>query len=119
MIYAKKIYAYIDLDPDTLNLKAKGQSVTCFIELQEGFNVEDIDTTTILLNGEIPAEAKPITMGDYDSDGIPDLMVKFDRVALARLLKPGGAVSIVMVGELDGGLIFDGSDIIKVIEPGK
>ena len=118
-IYAKKIKAYIDINPNTMNLKAKGKWVTCYIELQEGFSVEDIHTSTILLNGEIPAETKPVTIGDYDNDGLPDLMVKFDRAALAALLETGEAVLIVVTGELDAGLIFDGSDTIKVIERGK
>jgi len=81
----------IDFHPETLNLKSKGQWVTCYIELPDGHDVEDIDIgtiaiTSIAMNGEeanviedIPAEAHPTEVGDYDGDGIPDLMVKFDR----------------------------------------
>jgi len=83
--------ATIDFHPDTLNLKSKGKWVTCYIELREDTDVEDIHIetiaiTSIAVNGgdaevidDIPAEDHPTEVGDYDSDGIPDLMVKFNR----------------------------------------
>ncbi len=79
----------IDIDPDTLNLKSKGKWVTVYIELSEGFDVEDIDIDTLELEG-IPAEDSPTEIGDYDDDGIPDLMVKFDRKALIEHLEEMG-----------------------------
>jgi hypothetical protein len=32
-----------------------------------------------MLEGTIPAEDHPTEIGDYDDDGITDLMIKFDR----------------------------------------
>jgi len=52
---------------------------------------------------------------DHDGDGIPDLMVKFDREAVIELLEPGENVLVTISGNLDGGLLFEGTDTIRVI----
>ena len=50
-----------------------------YIELPEGYKPSDIDISSIRLEGTIPAEVRPYAIGDNDKDGIPDLMVKFNR----------------------------------------
>jgi parallel beta-helix repeat protein len=105
----------VDFDPDTFNLKSKGKFVTVYIELPEGYNVEQIDVSSIRLNGTVQALRWPTEVGDYDSDGIPDLMVKFDRTAVQDILTPGSQVDITITGEV-GGIIFEGSDTIRVIK---
>ncbi|MHC4750240.1 MAG: choice-of-anchor Q domain-containing protein [Planctomycetota bacterium] len=112
------IRAGIDIDPDTLNLDSKGKWITCYIELPEGFDAGDIDVSTIMLNGEVPAEPHPTAVGDYDGDGVADLMVKFDRSATETLLEVGDAVQISVSGQLIDGTVFEGSDTIRVIQPG-
>lgn len=104
----------IDFDPDTLNLKSKGKWVTAYIELPEGYDVNDIDVTTVFLNDAIQPEPKPVEIGDYDSDSVSDLMVKFDRAAVQEILTVGDQLEITISGEV-AGIAFEGSDIIKVI----
>ncbi len=107
----------IDIDPNTLNLKSKGQWITCYIELQEGYNVSDIEVSTILLNNTIPAEMRPVGIGDYDNDGIPDLMVKFERETMMEYLRSkgiGGAGIILTITGKFNGTSFEGSDTIRV-----
>jgi len=95
--------ATVDIKPDTLNLNTKGKWITGYIELEEGSDVADIDVSTIKLNGEVNAESRPNGIGDYDEDGIPDLMVKFDRTSVQEIpLEVGDEVEIVITGELDG-----------------
>ena len=108
------IRATIDFDPDTLNLKSKGKFVTVYIELPPGYDVSQIDVSSITLNGTVPALDKPTKVGDYDSDGVPDLMVKFDGAAVQDLLTPGSQVEITITGEVTG-IGFEGSDTIRVI----
>ena len=110
--------AAIDIDPDTLNLNSKGKWITCYIELPEGYDVEDIDVSTIKLNDQIPAESHPTGIGDNDNDGIPDLMVKFDRAAVQQMLQTGNEVEITVTGELTDGTLFEGTDTIRVIDKG-
>ncbi|MCW4052981.1 MAG: cohesin domain-containing protein [Candidatus Bathyarchaeota archaeon] len=105
--------ASLDIDPDTLNLKSKGRWVASYIELPEGYDVSDIDISTVMLNGIIGAELHPIEIGDYDSDGISDLMIKFDRHDLIATLSKG-EVTLTITGEVDG-TSFEGSDSIRVI----
>jgi len=112
--------ATVDFDPDTLNLRSKGKMVTVYIELPLGYDVNDIDVGTLFLNGAILAEPKPIEVGDYDGDGISDLMVKFDRAAVQGiLLEPGDQVVVTVSGQLINGTPFGGTDTIRVIEKGK
>lgn len=85
------VTATVDIDPNTLNLKSNGEFVTAYIELPSGYNVADIDLTTVQLDG-ISAITDPkysfVTdpsqyLVDHDGDTIMERMVKFDR-AIAR-----------------------------------
>jgi|GEM_PF-5686273 len=111
--------AEIDIAPKTLNLRSKGKWITAHIELPEGMDPAAIDRTTLLLNGVVPAAAKPWCITDYDSDGIADLMVKFPRVAVQATLIVGDAVPVVITGDLTDGTSFIGSTEIRAINPGK
>lgn len=105
----------VDFNPDTLNLKSKGEVVTVYIELPKGYDVNKIDISSIRLNNTVAALAKPTQVGDYDKDGIPDLMVKFDRAAVQDILGAGDKVKIIITGKV-AGITFEGSDTIKVIK---
>lgn len=82
-----------------------------YITLPEGYEVEDIDVDTILLNGIVSAEWGHI------QDSV--LMVKFDRSEVAAILSPGDAVELTVTGELTDGTSFEGSDTIRVTPKGK
>lgn len=107
------ISANVYIDPDSLNLKSKGKWVTIYIELAEGYDVGDIDISTVELNGEISAELHPTEIGDYDTDGFPGLMVKFSRQDLIAILSVGEA-TLTVTGKIDD-TSFEGSDTIRTI----
>ncbi|MDH5451649.1 MAG: hypothetical protein OEX77_12290 [Candidatus Bathyarchaeota archaeon] len=126
------IGAAVDIYPETLNLKSSGTWVTVYIELPEGYNVSDINVTTVFLDGTIPADSELWKIGDYDRDGVSDMMVKFDRLAVidyiwAKLYrmridpssfpKEGVIVKLIITGSLDTETI-EGSDTIRVIYQG-
>ena len=151
------ISASINLDPDTLNLKSNGKWITCYIELPAGYDVGDINISSLAISSindeeitPIFAKSRPTEIGDYDVNGIPELMVKFDRASLQELLSPAFSVKITVEGYLNQRQEipeeekgkgkgkgekeeenqkleetpsnlkrFIGSDIIRVIEPGK
>lgn len=112
------ITATIDIDPNTLNLRSKGKWITAYIELPKGYNVADINISSILLNETISAQPKPVAIGDYDGDGVPDLMVKFNKTAVSKLILSKGLmtgnVTLTITGKLTHGILFEGSDIIRV-----
>jgi uncharacterized repeat protein (TIGR01451 family) len=106
--------AIIDIEPKTLNLKRKGNWITCQIELPENYNAENIDVSTVRLivgNGSVPAELSPAGLGDHK------LMVKFSRSAVQQLLSVG-KVELTVTGEVND-ILFEGRDNIRVINPGR
>lgn len=67
------------------------------------------------MNGIVSAQSQPTNISDYDYDGIPDLMVKFSRSAVAQILEPGDNVEIKVSGAFVDGTEFEGVDYIRVI----
>ena len=111
------ISATVDIDPDTLNLKSKGKWVTAYIELPDGYDVADIDASTVLL-GTVPAVIDTkydfVTdpneyITDKDEDGILERMVKFERAAVAAEVAVGEEVALAITG-VAAGTPFEGSE---------
>jgi len=124
------IGAAVDIYPETLNLKSSGTWITVYIELPEGYNVSDINVITVFLDGTIPADSELWKIGDYDRDGVSDMMVKFDRQTVIDYIwafklyhmgiplpKEGVEVELTITGSLNAETI-EGSDTIRVIYKG-
>jgi hypothetical protein len=92
--------------------------VTVYIELPEGYNVEDVDVSSVSLlsdHGRVQAESQPTQVGDYNRNGVLDLMVKFDRSAVQKILGAGNQI-ITITG--DGSWFsFQGTDTIQATSP--
>jgi hypothetical protein len=118
------LQASIDIDPDVLNLKSKGRWVTCNVELPEGYDIHDINFSTILLNETITAEPSPTIIVDFDNDLNLDLMVKFERaevissiltnVNMNEVIKGFTTISLTVTGLLNDRTPFTGTDIIRI-----
>ena len=99
-----------------MNRKSKGKYITGYIELLEGYDVEqfEIDTVALILNGDtlIPAEVKKSKITDYNKNGIPDLTVKFDRQLVLESIGTG----VVQVAITGGNywVYVQGTDTIRV-----
>jgi hypothetical protein len=118
------ITAIVNIDPDILNLKSNGEEITGYIELTEEYDVNNINVSTVMLNGTFPAELQPSEVGDHDGNGVLDLMVKFNRTEVSNYICDVqniqyGNVTLTIKGELYNGTTFEGSDTITVITPGK
>lgn len=118
----------VDICPKVLDLRSKGKWITVHIELPEGYNVNDVNVSSILLNNTIPVKPKPTAIGDHDRDGISDLMVKFDggevisyilaHVSLKGLCKERFmTVTLTITGKFNNGTQFQGSKTIKITMP--
>jgi DNA-binding beta-propeller fold protein YncE len=99
-------------------LPKSGRWVSVSIELPAGFSIDEIDTSTVVLhrvNGveiEPPISTSgPVEIGDYNRNGVADLMVKFNRQELFSLLNPGNSI-ITVSGELSDGTLFEQSSAI-------
>jgi hypothetical protein len=115
----KPVPATVDVKPDTLNRASQSDknAVTVYIEVP-GYDVNAMDVATVTLStskGSVSAQLKPTEVGDYDKDGVPDRMVKFDRQAVIAIIDVGEKVKITISGKI-AGAIFEGSDEIRVIE---
>jgi hypothetical protein len=106
------IPAVIDIDPDTLNLKSKIKWVTACIELPKGYDVADINISTVELwykGNSVAAEWGDIQGGT--------LMGKFNGKAVQDLFPgPADTGTIAVAGELQDGTQFGGNDTIRVIK---
>ena len=101
----------IAIDPETMNRQVRGRWLTAYIELPDGYAVEDVDIGTIQLlynSSELSAD-----WGDIQ-DGV--LMVKFDRATAAAWFDGihDEEVELTVVGEV-GVDCFEGTDTIRVI----
>jgi large repetitive protein len=86
-----------------------------YIELPTGYRAQDIDISSIRLEGSVPAEVWPYAVGDHDKDGISDLMVKFRRSAVNSVLPAGDHVPVHVRGRI-GAMTFEGVDVIRVMQ---
>ncbi len=123
------INATVDVKPDTLNLSSRGNWTTAYIELPEGYDANLINISSVML-GTVPVDpTAPTHVGDYDYDGIVDLMVKFDRLTLIdyiwsviyhmgnQISDKSWMITLTLTGELlnDSMTPFEGSDTIRVL----
>jgi hypothetical protein len=122
-----QIHSTIDIDLNSLHLKSSIEGISCYIELPEGYDVGDIDVSSIRLNNTIPVDQDASTLiGDYDNDTIPDLMVKFNRTKVSEFIEyvQGvlyGNVTLTVSCKVDAHgteNLFEGSDTISVLLPG-
>lgn len=134
IVTVRPIAATVNLDPDTLNLGSGGNWVTAYIELPQGYSASNIDVSSVLLNGFVPAVSDSkygfVTdeneyLTDLDKDGISERLFKFNRGEVEGILKSGDQVTVTFTGKVEynngissGMASFEGSDLIKVVEKG-
>jgi len=120
----KIIKVICDIDPGILNLKSKGKWITAYIEFNENFNIENIDTDSIqlIIDSHIlyVDPESPNAIGDYDNDGLFDLMIKFNRSTVISAIssnpEPSQFCEMTITGDLnDGGVKFDGTTEIELL----
>jgi len=109
-----KVQVAVDTESDWLRLDNKEDWITLYLELPAGLPVEDIVVSTLLLNDTVSPEKKQFFIGDYDEDGIPDMMVKFSRRKVTQVLQSGEDVELTISGKLKNGLPFEGRHSFKV-----
>ncbi len=105
------IPAEADIEPKTLNLSSNGKWISCHIWLPEDYDVADVNTNSILLEGQIAAAQVWI---DEEEQVV---MVKFSRADVQDILE-AGEVELIVSGELIDGAKFEGTDTIRVIDKG-
>lgn len=108
----------VDLQPESLNRKSEGNFITAYIELDENLaDQTDQGSVALILDGNtmLYAESEHWEVSDYNQNGIPDLMVKFDRQAVLEAIG-NGEVEISITGSVYDYYFFQGTDTISVFE---
>lgn len=108
------IPATVRIEPETLNLASKGE-FTAFITLPEGYDVANIDVSTVVCEGA------PAVKGMVSEEDKGTYIAKFNRQDLVNM-PTGDVVTLRVTGKVyfSGILIdFEGSDTIRVIDKGK
>ncbi|MEM3760548.1 MAG: DUF4114 domain-containing protein [Candidatus Bathyarchaeia archaeon] len=107
--------------PRTLNLKSRGKWITAIVRVPKEYNVTDIDVSSILLNGTVPADQRHYKICEcYNL-----IVLKFNRTEVVELIKASlnetvcakksVKVSLTLTGKFLDGTPFQGTDKIRVI----
>jgi hypothetical protein len=127
-VLVKEGAALVDINPNTINLKRRGQFISAKIRMTEGFDLETIIPESFKLylvkeNNELteglPAQRVMIDMFDNG------LNVKFSNQAVLNLIKATvsefpASVKFLVQWQLTGDdTIYEGTDAVRVINPGK
>jgi hypothetical protein len=109
--------------PRTLNLKSMGRWITALIQLPKEYRAEDVNVSSIMLNGTVPADLKHYKA--YDCRDSHLLVVKFNRKAVIELIRSSLKnadfkkkfleVSLTITGEFLDMVPFQGTNKIRVI----
>jgi len=120
------INAQVKISPNTLNLKSKGKWINCEIRLPQEYDVADIDTASIFLQGTIAPDRVIIDPVNQVAK------LKFRRSELQGIVEAGeqvvltvsGSVSVLVPDPSNPSIppvavptLFSGTDTIKVINP--
>jgi hypothetical protein len=117
----------LDIDPNTLNVKSNGNYITAYLSGDAVVSAGNINKSSIKItqieftcgNISIPtniaALSSPTQIGDFDGDGILDLMVKFSRASvIAAVAGHRGDAKFTVKGATNSGLKLVGTDSIRI-----
>jgi hypothetical protein len=107
--------------PRTLNLKSRGKWITAIVRVPKEYNVSDMDVSSILLNGTVPANQRHYVICKC----LNLIVLKFNRTEVIELIKESlnetvckkksMKVSLTLTGNFLDGTPFQGTDRIRVI----
>ncbi|WP_162297950.1 alpha/beta fold hydrolase [Halalkalibacillus sediminis] len=112
------IPAEVSFHPKTLNLKGKGnKNATIYIAFPEGYNVDDIEPESIVINGSV----HPISDTKFGFVKNPisqegKYMIKVELDQLSKTLNEGRIQEIKLEGKLRRGQLFKGQDKVKIVK---
>lgn len=108
--------------PRTLNLKSRGRWITAIVKLPKEYEAENVNISSITLNGTVPADSKHYAT--FDCEELHLLILKFNRTAVIELIKSSledidykkrAEVWLTITGNFSDGLPFQGTNRIRVI----
>lgn len=125
------IAATVDIRPNTINLRRNGNFIMGVIKLPEGYSIENIDLTSIVvtkING-VPLDPSIAADWAFIDDEIMDIVIaKFPNKILVQAIQNALAANTIYPTNVEisvGGTLtdeaktpFEGTDQVRVIKPG-
>jgi len=115
------VNVYVRFCPRTLNLKSRGKWITAIVRLPKEYNASDVDISSILINGTVPADQRHYIICKRWNL----IVLKFNRTAIIELIKESlnGTVCkeksvkvlLTLTGKFLDGTPFQGKDKIRVV----
>lgn len=118
----ERVQATVIFEPETLNLKKEGRWVRVFIELPSPHLVNNINVSTVSIEGVVQASwgkvEKDRLMLKFEADQVIDFIV-LHKLFHMRIIMPqeNYRVELKVIGQLTDGTEFEGIGTIKVINP--
>jgi hypothetical protein len=114
------MYKIASLYPSSINLSHKGDFITVHIELPLGYDVNDINISSVMIDSILTVDsmAPQPAIGDYDNDSLSELTVCFNRTDVSEhILLQGikyGNVLLEITGMLNEGIPIEGKAMVWV-----
>lgn len=110
-----KIQATVDIKPDILDLDSPPAWVTAYITLPSGYNVSDINASSILLDNVIPAVTSWVEGDTFiaNFDGVTTRNYIETKLYHLNIVTPT-SVTLTITGQVDK-VKFEASDVIAVV----
>jgi hypothetical protein len=117
---ADAVEATVDIKPDTLNLNMRGQWITAYIGLPDGYNVSDIDPESVLLENKFGVVRSSLEGGTlvvkFEADGV-DGVIAYLWTRLSHMGSYSSHIDLTIQGHLKDGTQFAGMDTITIMDP--
>jgi parallel beta-helix repeat protein len=116
LMYSRnRIQASVKIDPEWTSLGDDERWITVSIELPANLPADSIEVSSLLLNDTVSPEEESGFVSDYDKDGVPEMMIKFDSRRVSRILSSSGDnVEWRVTGRLKSGIPFEGLNSLNI-----
>jgi hypothetical protein len=119
--FSVKIDATVEISPEPMNTKSMAKAMKARIGFPPEYSVAMIDVTTVTLTVDgqtFPAKPSPATIGSHGPDGLPTLLLEFERRDVCSALGDAdGQVQMIVEGELTDLIEFYGTDDVEIFTP--
>jgi hypothetical protein len=111
--------AYLDVDPNTLNLDSNGRFIETNMGIPEGYDAGAFlcETAFFACGDEVVGPPHLCEILGPDDLGLYWVHAKFDRSAVEDILPEGDSVEVMVAGEIEDVTYIRGTDVIRVIRP--
>jgi len=101
----------VEITPPVINLKSQGKWITVSILFPEGFNVADVNSGSLRLEGEV--EQQWIW---FDEDN-REIRARFPREDVQDVLDVGD-IELTVTGKFMDGTLFEGAGLVRIQDKG-